>query len=197
VSKTSHRQSTVAGRPGLLALGLLAVIGCGDDGDAGSADNSQSAAGVSAVAGTGTGAAGSRAAGSAAPAAGSGAAAAGSGGAATATFTAVYDAIWGTSTTGRCVTCHGMPASDAANGMLGGIMDKAALHAALVSKPALGGACTGKGMYVVPGSPQTSLLVQKLGAMPPCGSRMPLGGMLTAAELQLINDWIMAGAKND
>jgi hypothetical protein len=55
----------------------------------------------------------------------------------------------------------------------------------------------GKGNYVTAGSPQTSLLLQKLGMMPPCGTRMPLGGMLSAAETKLVTDWIMAGAKND
>jgi hypothetical protein len=202
VSKATYRPSTGARRAILITLCLSAALGCGDDGDSGAAMNPQTAAGTGAAgatipaagSGTGTPAAGAPAAGSGA--AGS-AAAPGTGATSGATFTAVYDAIWGGSSEGKCVGCHGMPSSDSANGNLGSIMDKAALHAALVGKPALGMACAGKGMYVVPGSPETSLLVQKLAATPPCGIRMPLGGALSAATTKLVSDWITAGAKND
>ena len=32
---------------------------------------------------------------------------------------------------------------------------------------------------------------------PPCGLRMPTGGMLPQHHIDLIRDWIMAGAPND
>jgi hypothetical protein len=43
-----------------------------------------------------------------------------------------------------------------------------------------------------------SLLLDKLGATPPCGARMPLGGMLAAADVQCLTDWVAAlGGKPD
>lgn len=52
---------------------------------------------------------------------------------------------------------------------------------------------------VVPGSPCTSVLIQKLGQAPPFGARMPLDGppYLSAAELQRIADWIVEGARDN
>lgn len=48
---------------------------------------------------------------------------------------------------------------------------------------------------VVAGQPCESVLFQKLTVAPPFGSRMPLGGpFLSAAELQLLHDWIAEGA---
>ncbi|MCE9580157.1 MAG: hypothetical protein K8W52_43980 [Deltaproteobacteria bacterium] len=49
---------------------------------------------------------------------------------------------------------------------------------------------------VVPGSPCTSVIVQKLSDTPPFGARMPLDGdpYLSAEEQQLIHDWIAEGA---
>jgi hypothetical protein len=49
---------------------------------------------------------------------------------------------------------------------------------------------------VVEGEPCASLLYQKVSLAPPFGSRMPLGGppFLTAAELQLLHDWLSEGA---
>jgi hypothetical protein len=49
---------------------------------------------------------------------------------------------------------------------------------------------------VIPGKPCDSIIVQKLGLAPPFGARMPYNGppYLSAAELQLIRDWIAEGA---
>jgi hypothetical protein len=43
---------------------------------------------------------------------------------------------------------------------------------------------------VVPGSPEKSLLYQKLTASPVCGERMPLAGQLSDASIQCVADWI-------
>jgi uncharacterized membrane protein len=63
------------------------------------------------------------------------------------------------------------------------------------------------GKAVIPGNAGESLLVQKLGAEPPFGRRMPLDPKrkkdepstkkLTDEEIQLISDWITQGAKNN
>ncbi len=49
---------------------------------------------------------------------------------------------------------------------------------------------------VVPGDPCNSILVQKIGAAPPFGARMPLDGppYVDAAKIQIIIDWIAEGA---
>jgi len=49
--------------------------------------------------------------------------------------------------------------------------------------------CDGE-VLVVPGDPDASLLVRKLGSDPPCGSRMPLTGQLGPGEETCIRDWI-------
>ena len=52
---------------------------------------------------------------------------------------------------------------------------------------------------IKPGDPCGSVLLQKLGAAPPFGAQMPLGGppYLDASDLQTISDWIAEGAKDD
>jgi hypothetical protein len=109
----------------------------------------------------------------------------------------VYDMIYQSG--GNCAVCHGMAPKDGTNGNLGDIRGgKQAFFDALVSKPAKGTQCMGKGMYIVPGKPAESLLYQKVSeAMPPCGVQMPVGGMLMPAELKLLSDWITAGALNN
>ena len=47
---------------------------------------------------------------------------------------------------------------------------------------------------VIPGDPDTSLLAQKLLNTQSIGAIMPPGGKLTDSEIQLILDWILAGA---
>jgi hypothetical protein len=49
---------------------------------------------------------------------------------------------------------------------------------------------------IVPGKPCDSIIVQKLGLAPPFGARMPYNGppFFSAAELQLVRDWIAEGA---
>lgn len=52
---------------------------------------------------------------------------------------------------------------------------------------------------VVAGQPCASIIYQKLSDSPPFGSRMPLNGppFWTAAELQLLHDWIAEGASDN
>lgn len=52
---------------------------------------------------------------------------------------------------------------------------------------------------VEPGSPCSSVLIQKLGQAPPFGARMPLDGppYLSITDLQLISDWIVEGAHDN
>jgi hypothetical protein len=194
---------------------VLAAVGCGDD--SGTSTTPTTMAGAGATAGTGTVAgtgvaAGTGAAGTAVGAAGTAAGAAGTttGGAAgmvattagtgagpgaAPTLQMVYDSVYIAS----CAVCHGMKPTPTANGNLGDIKgSKDAFYNALVNKPALGAQCTGKGMYIVPGQPAQSLLIQKISqATPPCGTQMPPTGPLQSADIKLVTDWVMAGALNN
>lgn len=50
------------------------------------------------------------------------------------------------------------------------------------------GQCEDRIFVTTDGSP--SLLVQKLEDSPPCGTKMPIGVSLSAAEIECINDWV-------
>jgi hypothetical protein len=115
------------------------------------------------------------------------------------TFSAIYqEIIVGTG-------CNGGPSCHAASA--GGnlvMQNKADSYTALVGVAAAGATgaaptCGTSGlMRVVAGMPDSSLLFDKVSsATPKCGGHMPPGGMLTAAQITQIRDWIMAGAKND
>jgi hypothetical protein len=215
---TLNRSNVARGRQHLPELTFVAVcaviaaVGCGGDDSSttnpvgttagtGVAGSVGAAGTVSAVAGTGTaavaGTGASAAAGTgAAAAAGTGAAAAAGTGAAAGgavTLSMVYDTVYVT----NCAVCHGMMPSDNTNGKLGMIRNKDQFFAALVGKPTQGSQCMGKGTYIVPGSPATSILVQKVSTTPPCGVEMPVGGMLMASDVKLITDWVSAGALNN
>jgi hypothetical protein len=63
--------------------------------------------------------------------------------------------------------------------------------AARVRNVASASAECGGSMLVVPGDPGGSLLYQKLGEAPPCGSRMPLAQeALSADESDCVRSWI-------
>ncbi len=49
--------------------------------------------------------------------------------------------------------------------------------------------CAGE-VLAVPGDPDASLIMRKLGAEPPCGSRMPLGRELDLESVACISEWI-------
>lgn len=63
------------------------------------------------------------------------------------------------------------------------------------------------GAAVVPGKPEESLLVKKVLADPPFGERMPMRSkrrksaerpaQLSSKDVQVLQEWIKAGAKND
>jgi hypothetical protein len=129
--------------------------------------------------------------------AGTGAGVAGGSSAPAATFTQIYDMIFPRTTNAHCDMCHGLPAFDASNGNLATGMDKTSTYNALVGKTSMGSMCLGK-QLVVAGQPDMSLLLQKVKPNPPCGIRMPNGGMpLSDAQIEMIRSWIAAGAKND
>ena len=58
------------------------------------------------------------------------------------------------------------------------------------------GGATAGGDIVLPGTPCSSILWQKLSEGPPFGARMPLNGppFLTDDQISLIHDWIAEGA---
>lgn len=79
--------------------------------------------------------------------------------------------------------CHS-PGDDPAGG-LDLLSDGVAGRVSGVESPE----CEGE-VLAVPGDPDASLLVQKLGASPPCGSRMPLVGDLAPGDAACIAEWI-------
>jgi mono/diheme cytochrome c family protein len=109
------------------------------------------------------------------------------------TLTQIYDSVYVT----NCAVCHGMVPNVNTNGNLGPIKNKDAFYMSLVNKPTQGPACMGKGMYIVPGQPAMSVLLQKVSTTPPCGVEMPVGGMLMASDVKLLTDWVAAGALNN
>ena len=102
-------------------------------------------------------------------------------------------------------TCHSSVAGG--NLMLQG--DKMAVYTALVGTDAMGVNlppdptkmnCKDLGLKRVnPGMPEMSVLYLKVQTAmnPPCGLRMPTGGMLPPDKVELIRAWIAAGAMND
>jgi hypothetical protein len=173
---------------------------------AGGGGGSPGIAGIGATGASGTSAVGAPAAGSGAATAGNASMpAAGSGAATGPTFTRVWtEFLMLKGCSGEY--CHG-------SGM-GGLMlkNKRMAYDALVNVPAAGPACAGKGgVRVKPGMPDVSLLLDKIShTTPTCGEIMPVGVKLapncvstmptvctTEAELNLVRDWILAGAKDD
>jgi hypothetical protein len=103
-----------------------------------------------------------------------------------ATFTAVRDEILVPSC--GFSSCHGT-----ATGEL--LIDATGTWEALVDVPSA--AAPGE-VLVVPGDPDGSYLVKKLeGAPGIAGLRMPQGGQLDDADLELIREWIARGAADD
>jgi hypothetical protein len=172
----------------LIALFLLAVVGC--PGGTSSKSNNSTGSGGSGVAGVG-------AAGMGSGGMGSGGMGSGGSSAPASTWTQVFDMMYPMATNARCTACHSQPPFDVANGNLQMGMDKESAYMALVGKKSTSTKCGGMS-YVVPGHPEMSLLYLKLTATPPCGVRMPNGGdMFSQAQLDMVSGWITAGAKDD
>lgn len=113
------------------------------------------------------------------------------------TFTQVYEMLFPRVTNAHCDMCHGLPPYDLSNGNLSTGMDKASTYAALVGKSSTSSMCKGK-VFVAPGKPELSLLLQKLLPNPSCGLRMPNGGAtLSDVQIELVRSWIAAGAADD
>jgi hypothetical protein len=83
-----------------------------------------------------------------------------------------------------CVTCHGM------FGICS--LEFTSAQVAYDNLINVTATCCAPDVYVVPGDPANSLLLEKLGS-PACGSSMPLGGTF-AGDTNVISDWILAGA---
>ena len=87
----------------------------------------------------------------------------------------------------ECIICHGS---------FGGLnmgTDAASAYASLVNVPSTSFNCQGS-IYVVPGDVQNSLFYDKLAnPTPSCGSQMPFGGSFNG-DVNVIRDWIAAGA---
>lgn len=91
-----------------------------------------------------------------------------------------------------CVPCHDPGGDDNLGFEIGGL--DLTSYEGLVA----GGANSGQSI-VIPGSPCDSLLVQKLGAGPPFGSRMPFNGppFLDTEQIRQVADWIAEGARDN
>jgi hypothetical protein len=115
--------------------------------------------------------------------------------AAASTFTQVYNNI----ISPICVQCHNPGGIGVSMGHLD-MSTKAAAFTDLVGVEAAGIACGGKGVRVVAGNANNSILYKKVdpGQPAPCGAKMPLGlAPLTEAQANEIESWINAGALND
>jgi hypothetical protein len=178
-TRSQNARPSKARTRGFLALCLALAAGCGSD--PGATDDDIAEAAVDAGSGSAHG----------------GDAGHGSDAGPAATFSEIYAMLFPAETNARCNFCHSMRASDTSNGKLSMGSDKAAAYAALVGKTSTSSMCMGKPL-VVAKQPDMSLLVQKVLETPPCGSRMPVGGMqLSDTQVAMIRSWIAAGAKND
>jgi hypothetical protein len=67
----------------------------------------------------------------------------------------------------------------------------------LIDQTSNSGTCKGHTYVSTDGS--SSLLLDKLSNSPPCGARMPLGGMLSAANMQCLTTWVgsLSGGEQD
>ena len=98
-----------------------------------------------------------------------------------------------------CVSCHGPGRTDYRAESQLDLRDADVAYAQLVGAASTGAFCMDRGLtHVVPGDPDASSLLAKLGADVPCGERMPQGGPFLPEEVVApIRAWIAAGAPND
>ena len=82
------------------------------------------------------------------------------------------------------------------------LLDAATAYDVLLTDPP-DDASRGFNAYVVPGDADASLLVHKIEAAPSFGAQMPLAAdyvtemPMSDADIQLIRDWVTAGAENN
>jgi hypothetical protein len=98
-----------------------------------------------------------------------------------------------------CVSCHGPGRTDYRDESQLDLRTADVAYEALVGTAATGAFCNERGLtHVVPGDPDASSLLAKLGADVPCGERMPQGGPFLPDEvIAPVRAWIAAGAPND
>jgi hypothetical protein len=114
------------------------------------------------------------------------------------TFSAVYDALFLNTAAAGCFGCHSGMSNPALNGNFSMITDKAAAYKGLVAAKSSPDSMCKDMTRVTAGDPMKSLLYLKISGTPPCGMKMPPGGMpLPADVVTLVKDWIMAGAKDN
>ena len=136
------------------------------------------------------------------------------------TFTNVYASIISNRQTGHCTNCHGgsgnLDMSTQAKAYMNLVGSGAVTEpdagddggtdggdaSVFGGVPVQGNQCgpADAGLRVDPGHPESSVLYSKVHDSPPvCGMQMPLGGpvYLSPPYVQLIHDWIAAGAPND
>jgi hypothetical protein len=82
-----------------------------------------------------------------------------------------------------------MPSCHASGSMYVDLMSGKVEDRLIDKNSSVNGLCSGR-MLVSTQSGMQSLLLQKLGDIVPCGSKMPLGGMATAAEVKSVSDWV-------
>lgn len=110
----------------------------------------------------------------------------------------LYDRLMGPG--GACGACHASATGPSAGGGFTLGDDACTAYDRVLNGAASGFACADSGaLLVVPGNPAASLLFQKLGATPSCGSLMPFGTTVpySMTEMQLVTDletWIQSGA---
>ncbi len=85
--------------------------------------------------------------------------------------------------TAQCNSCHGNGQNGFNSGSYSGVMNS--------NSPNYGGP------IVIPGDPENSPLIDKLEPNPQFGSRMPVGGALSSAQIATIREWIEQGALNN
>lgn len=110
------------------------------------------------------------------------------------TFSSIYTQIMAQHCAGA--VCHSGMSTGGSFSIAAG--NASAVRSSLINKAASGSECASSGMsLVVPSDPDMSLLYRKLTDMPPCGSRMPPTGALSADEINRIRTWIANGAMDN
>jgi len=85
--------------------------------------------------------------------------------------------------------CHAGASPQQGMNLSAGVAYANIVNVASVQNPALS--------RITPDDPDNSYLFRKISGTNITGSRMPLGGTLSAAQIDLVRDWIEAGAPNN